>query len=319
MIALLSFASAYRATGRCIEIPGKNIGKNNYIKGDYMRKTFLVILLTAACTVAAHAGCPTAAQVSALADDWTRMIPTKGLSKDMPMEDAQCTRRMLVVELGKTQGKIVGYKAGLTNKAVQQRFGFPQPIYGMLFENMLLQDGAVVPAKFGSRPVFEADLVVEVKDDGINQATTPLEVLKHISKIYPFIELPDLVVAEGEPLNGAIITAINVGARLGVLGKPFAAEATAEMVTALAEMKVVMRDQDGKELAKGSGAGILEQPLNAVIWLAQDLAKDGIRLRAGDLLSLGSFTPLLPPKSGTGAKVSYQGLPGNPTVSVSFK
>lgn len=251
--------------------------------------------------------------------DWTQMNPTKGLSKDMPMDDAQCTRRMLVAELGKTQGKIVGYKAGLTNKAVQQRFGFPQPVYGTLFEKMLLQDGAVVPAKFGSRPVFEADLVVEVKDDGINQATTPLDALKHISKIYPFIELPDLVVAEGEPLNGPIITAINVGARLGVLGKPFAAEATPEMVAALAEMKVVMSDQDGKELAKGTGAGILEQPLNAVLWLAQELAKDGIRLRAGDLLSLGSFTPLLPPKPGTSARVSYQGLPGNPSVSVSFK
>lgn len=80
---------------------------------------------------------------------------------------------------------------------MQQRFGFPRPVYGTLFETMLLQDRAVVPAKFGSRPVFEADLVVAGKDDGINRATTPLEALKHIAKIYPFIELPDLVVAEG--------------------------------------------------------------------------------------------------------------------------
>ena len=91
------------------------------------------------------------------------------------------------------------------------------------------------------------------------------------------------------------------------------------MVAALAQMTVVMRDQDGKELAKGAGAGILDQPLNAVIWLAQDLAKAGIKLRAGDLLSLGSFSPLLPPKAGTRVTVSYEGLPGNPSVSVGFK
>lgn len=284
-----------------------------------MRRALLVTLVAAAFTLPAHAGCPTAEQVSALAADWTQMKPIKGLSKDMSMADAICTRDMLVAEMGKTQGTIVGYKAGLTNKAVQARFGYAQPVRGTLFDNMLLQDGAEVPAKFGSRPVFEADLMVEVGDEGINQATTPLEVLKHLSGIYPFIELPDLVVAEGEPLNGPIITAINVGARLGVMGTAFDHKATPEMVTALAQMTVVMRDQDGKELARGSGAGILDQPLNAVIWLVQDLAKSGIKLRAGDLLSLGSFSPLLPPKAGTRVKVSYEGLPGNPTISVSFK
>lgn len=284
-----------------------------------MRNTFLASLLASTLAFSVHAACPGAEQVAALAADWAQLKPTRGLSKDMAMDDAVCARSMLVAELGKTQGKIVGYKAGLTNKAVQERFGYPQPVRGTLFEKMLLQDGAEVPAKFGSRPVFEADMVVEVKDEGINQATTPLEVLKHLSKIYPFIELPDLVVAEGEPINGPVITAINVGARLGVLGRPLAAEATPEMVAALAQMKVVMRDQDGKELAKGSGAGILDQPLNAVIWLAQDLAKGGVKLRAGDLLSLGSFSPLLPPKAGTRVTVSYEGLPGNPTVSVAFK
>jgi 2-keto-4-pentenoate hydratase len=284
-----------------------------------MRHTIFAALLAAIMALAGCASCRLEPQIGQLAADWTQLKPAKGLSKDMPMEDALCARDQFVAELGKTQGKIVGYKAGLTNKAVQNRFGYPSPVRGVLFEKMLLQDGAVVPAKFGARPVYEADLVIEVRDEGINQATTPLEVLKHTAKIYPFIELPDLVVAEGEPLNGPVITAINVGARLGVLGKPFALDATPEMVDALAKMSVVMRDQDGKELARGPGAAILDQPLNAVIWLAQDLAKSGGKLRAGDLLSLGSFSPLLPPKPGTGAKVTYEGLPGNPTVSVSFK
>ena len=178
-----------------------------------MRHILLASLLASTFAFSAHAACPSAEQVTALAADWVRMTPARGLSKDMPMEDALCMREMLVKELGRSQGKVVGYKAGLTNKAVQERFGYPQPVRGTLFEKTLLQDGAEVPAKFGSRPVFEADMVVEVKDEGINQAATPLDVLKHLSKIYPFIELPDLVVAPGEPLNGAVITAINVGTR----------------------------------------------------------------------------------------------------------
>lgn len=284
-----------------------------------MRHTILVALLAATMVLTGCASCRLEPQINQLAADWAQLKPARGLSKDMSMEDALCGRDLLVAELGKSQGRIVGYKAGLTNKAIQQRLGVPTPVRGVLFEKMLLQDGAEVPVNYASRPMFESDLVVEVRDEGINQATTPLEVLKHLSKIYPFIELPDLVVAQGEPLNGPVITAINVGARLGVLGKPFAAEATPTMVDALAKMSVVMRDQDGKELSRAPGTAILEHPLNVVLWLAQDLAKTGNKLRAGDLLSLGSFSPMMPPKPGSRIKVTYEGLPGNPAVSVSFK
>ena len=84
-------------------------------------------------------------------------------------------------------------------------------------------------------------------------------------------------------------------------------------------MTVVMRDQDGKELGKAPGAAILGHPLNAVVWLAQDVAKSGGRLRAGDILSLGSFTAPNFTKPGTRVTVTYEGLPGNPTVSARFK
>jgi 2-keto-4-pentenoate hydratase len=200
---------------------------------------------------------------------------------------------------------------------VQKRFGTTSPVRGVLLEKMLLEDGAEVPAKFGAIPFFEADLVVVVKDEGINQAKTPAEVIKHVASIRPFIELPDLVTAKEQPLSAAIITSFNVGARLGVLGKPIAA--TPELVDALGKMSVVMRDQDGKELARVPGAAILGHPLNAVVWLAQDVAKSGGRLRAGDILSLGSFTAPNFTKPGTKVTVTYEGLPGNPTVSARFK
>ena len=286
-----------------------------------MRRSLIALLLAAA--LPAFAACPSQATIDQLARDWAAMTPGKGLDKDMSMADAECGRKLLQEELAKTQGKLVGYKAGLTNKAVQQRFGYDAPVRGNLYARMLLADGAEVPAKFGARPVFEADLVVEVKDEGINSAKTPQEALAHIASIIPFIELPDLVLDPKETLNGQAIVAINVGARLGVMGKPIPAEAS--QLDALATMMVVMKDEadtsvpGGKELGKGPGAAILDHPLNAVIWLAQDLAKSGGKLRAGDLLSLGSFTPLVPPKPGMAIRVSYQGFPGTPSVGVRFK
>ena len=56
-----------------------------------------------------------------------------------------------------------------------------------------------------------------------------------------------------------------------------------------------------------------------MIWLARDLQRSGIVLKPGDLLSLGSFTPLTPPQPGQAIRVIYQGLPGDPSVSVRFR
>jgi 2-keto-4-pentenoate hydratase len=56
-----------------------------------------------------------------------------------------------------------------------------------------------------------------------------------------------------------------------------------------------------------------------VVWLAQDIAREGRAMKKGDLVSLGSFSKLLPPKAGLAVEVTYQGLPGNPTVSMNFK
>lgn len=283
------------------------------------RKTLAALAAALALPIspAAFAACPPATTVAALAAAWQAMTPATGLDPAMSMADAMCGQKLLHAELAKTQGRVVGYKAGLTNPAVQKRFGYDAPVRGTLFEKMLLQDGAEVPAKYGARAVLEADMVVEVKDEGINEARTPAEALQHISRIVPFIELPDLVLDPKETLNGPVIAAINVGARLGVLGQGFAP--APEHLGQLAAMSVVVRDQDGKELARGAGTGILDHPLNAAIWIARELAREGGRLKAGDLLSLGSFSPLMPPKPGLGVTVTYEGLAANPSVSVRFK
>ncbi len=274
-----------------------------------------IVSVSAAVFLAACATVPPESRQ--LAANFNSLQPTSGLSKDMTMAQAEQIRDGLVAELMPSLGRVVGYKAGLTNPAVQKRFGVDHPLRGVLLEKMLLEDGAQVPAKFGAVPFSEADIVVVVKDEGINQAKTPAEVMSHLASIRPFIELPDLVTAKEQPLTGAVITAFNVGARLGVLGKPI--PAAPEMADALARMTVVMRDQDGKELARAPGSAILGHPLNVVVWMAQDLAKSGGRLRAGDILSLGSFTAPQFTRPGTRVTVTYEGLPGNPTVSVGFK
>jgi 2-keto-4-pentenoate hydratase len=267
----------------------------------------------------ARAVCPSHEMVNAILRFQEAKEPVRGLRTDLSMRDAECGRRRLVEKLEAVDNRIVGYKAGLTNARIQAQLGVTSPVRGVLLGKMLLADGADVAADFGARPAFEADLMVVVKDAAIHQAKTHLEVLRALSLVIPFIELPDLMVAEGEKLSASLIVWLNAGARLGVVGKGIPVQATPEFAAALAAMQIVVTDRGGKELAAGNGAAILEHPLNAVLWLAQDLERSRIKLKPGDRLSLGSFTPPLTPRPGLAVTVRYEGLPGNPSVSVRFK
>jgi len=287
-----------------------------------MKKTSLLALSVLALASAAQADCLTDAQAAEMASQYMAKAPAanpEGLNE----ADGACTRAKFNAQLEKRLGAVIGYKAGLTNPAVQKRFGYDKPVWGKLYQGMVLANGATVDAAFGARPLFEADMLVRVKSASINQAKTPMDVLEAIDQVIPFIELPDLVVVAPPKLNGPAISAINVGARLGVAGKPIPvpvmmAERYA-MLDALRDMNVVLADGAGAELGKGKGSDILEHPLNAVVWLAEALAKEGLAMKPGELISLGSFSPLLPPKPGLKATVSYHGLPGAEPVSVTFK
>ena len=270
----------------------------------------------------AHGACLDDAQVAALAQAQAEKTPAatpEGLSE----ADAACTRSKLHALMSQRSVKVIGYKAGLTNPAVQKRFNTDRPVWGRLYEGMLLRSGSTVDAAFGARPLFEADMLVRVASDDVNRATSPAAVLAAIDQIIPFIELPDLVVQAPAKLNGPGIGAINVGAKLGVTGAPIAvptaAGERAALLDALRDMNVVLADGGGAEIARGRGGDILEHPLNAVVWLAGALAAEGLSLNPGEVISLGSFSPLLPPKPGLKVTAVYEGLPGAAPVEVSFR
>ncbi|WP_295547234.1 fumarylacetoacetate hydrolase [uncultured Pseudacidovorax sp.] len=269
------------------------------------------------------AGCLRPAQVDAWLTAYEARKPVPNPSASMTPDDADCTRALFQQGLAKRYGALVGYKAGLTNPAVQKRFNTDQPVWGALYSRMLLDNGATVDAAFGARPLYEADLLVRVKSSAINQARSAAEVLAQVDQIIPFIELPDLMVDSPAQLNGNGVTAINVGARLGVRGTPLAVPADAagrdRLMAQLRDMNVRLVDAQGAALGGGKGSDVLGHPLHAVVWLAIALNAEGLAMEPGQLISLGSFSALLPPRPGLRASVYYDGVPGLQPVSVQFR
>jgi 2-keto-4-pentenoate hydratase len=280
-----------------------------------MRRTLLAALLS--LPFAAQAACPDEAAMGRLAEALVDNRPSLPIAGMTSLADGQCAQDRLVPLLAAQWGRPVGYKVGLTNAAAQQRFGVAHPVTGTIFEGTIrLRDGAEVPARFGAVPTVEADLLVRIRDEGIAQAGRDrVALLRHIDQVIPFIEMPDLVLSGG--MDGPNLLAINVGARLGVLGAPIAPEATEAFAARLASMTVVLAS-DQRELARAPGTALLGHPLDVLPWLVEDLAKRGLRLRAGDYVSLGGFSPALPTEAGRVYTVRYEGLQDAP-VSVSVR
>jgi len=278
----------------------------------------LFVALLAACFVALAAA-PSADAIKQLAEDYFAKRPSQSVHAGVSLDEARRAQKEFVAHLTPKLGPRVGFKVGLTSKAVQESVGASSPVRGELLRDMMLKDGAKVSANFGARPIWEPDLIVVVKDAGINEAKTLLEVAAHLSEVVAFIELPDRMVAETEKMDGNLITAINVSARLGVLGQRLKVDPTSEFVAALEKMTVTATDQNGAELAKATGDALLGHPLNPVLWLIKDLAATGEKLQSEDLISLGSFARPQTPQPGQTVTVRYDGLPaGSFKASVQF-
>jgi len=267
------------------------------------------LLLACTCLLpfAANAACPDDAAIGTAAAALiagTPAQPFEGLS----MADAECARGKLVPLLARAWGNPVGYKAGATGAAVQRLFGLSGPVHGVIFASSVsLKDGgdiALTPAIAGVG--VEADLIVRVRDDGINSAGRDhVAILRHLDQVIPYIEMPRVGLAG--PVDGPKLVSVNVAARLGVVGAPIPAQATEEFAARLGSMTVILAD-DQKELARAPGSNLLGHPLNVVPWLIEDLAKSGQKLKAGDLISLGGFAPSVPAAAGRSYSLTYDGL-----------
>jgi len=281
--------------------------------------TMIGVILLCSMPPAAGAACPGDAAVAAYVADFEAARPSKGFGKDISMADATCARTKLAQALTRVLGPTVGYKAVFTNTDSQKRFAVDGPAWGVMFGSRMMPDGTRLPAQFGALPRYEADFLVVVRDAGLADAKSPREAMDHISALIPFIELPDIML-DGKP-TGAELVAANAAFRAGVLAPRIAVTDgnAATLVEALANMEVVVtEDRSGKEIGRARGNVLMGNPINAALWLAQSLKRDGVVLKPGDLLSLGGFIASAPVRAGTSMSVHYIGLPGDPTVKVHF-
>lgn len=249
----------------------------------------------------ALADCPPPMQMQEAARAWAagERLPNPGVTT---VEDAACAYAPFRAALEAEMGAPVGWKVGFTSKPAQERFGVTAPVAGALFAPMILEDGAEVSLQGSRSPFYEADLIVTVADAAINEATTREQVAAALSDVRPFIELPDMALAEGVKPTGPIMASYGVIPWRGVIGQGVAMADLADPVADLATLTVELK-ADGSEPLQGTGEMLLGHPLDVVLWL---IGHGGATLEPGQMISLGSLSPLVEAKPGLTVTADYR-------------
>lgn len=287
-----------------------------------MRPSILALGLSLFLLGAAPAFNP-AALADLLARNYLDRHPAPALPASITLDQAYEVQQAYVTAIAQDaernrvgSGRVAGYKAALTNPAVQKRFGVETPVMGVLLAGMLLPSGARVGANFGSAPLYEGDLLVRVRSAALRSARTHQEVLASLDAVLPFIELPDLIYARDVKVDGPHLVAVNAGARLGIVGTPIPLAAGVDWPVRLATFRLDMLAPDGQVEASGTGDALLGHPLDAVLWLRDALVARGHEPKPGDLLSLGTVTRLVPVTGPRPLRARYTGLDPRGPVEV---
>ncbi len=198
--------------------------------------------------------------------------------------------------------RIIGRKIGLTSQAVQQQLGVGQPDFGVLFSDMLLQDGgALQPGKL-LQGKAEAEIALILGRDLDHPDAGPPDVLAAAAYALPAIEIVDSRIADWR-ISFADTVADNASSAFFVLGR----EPKSLSGLDLFSCGMVMQ-ADGVIASTGVGAACLGHPLNAAAWLARTLSLRGDPLKAGDIVLTGALGPMVTLKPGMHVEAAIGGL-----------
>src|SRR6185503_6143408 len=204
------------------------------------------------------------------------------------------------------------WKIAATNAEMQKALRTDQPIYGRVFAPMVKPSPlSVVHAQLCS-PIPEAEFEVRLGSDLPPRAKpyTAEEVTEAVASLHPGLELPEcrfIHDAAFPPLTA--ILADGAGSGSIVHGPPIVDWKQRD----IPGQEVVLLC-NGKPRRKGKAAAALEHPMVPLIWLANELSRTGIGLKAGQMISTGTLPGMPAPNPGETYVADFGPL-GSVTVS----
>ena len=234
-----------------------------------------------------------AAEHEAARQSASSIDPVSRRHPDVTLEDAYAIQAAWVALQVESGSVVRGKKIGLTSRAMQQAMKIDEPDYGILFDYMFIANGGSLKRANHVDPKIEVELAFVLSDDLNGADVTAQEVYDATDHVVAALELIDARSYRVHPDDGVSRTvrdtiadnAANAGIVVGDVKMPVDEVRHGELRWAGA-----ICSRNGVVEETGVAAGVLGDPVEGIVWLAQRLHGLGIPLQAGETVLAGSFT-----------------------------
>ncbi len=208
---------------------------------------------------------------------------------DLDMDGAYAIQEALIRRKLDAGRKVIGWKIGLTSKAMQQALNIDIPDSGVLLDDMAFENGAVIPKDRFIQPRIEAEIAFVMKSPLAGERTTRADVEDATDFVTAAIEILDTRIQRRDPASAAarniVDTIADNAANAGIV---LAGERHGIDAFDLRRIGAIVT-RDGEVEETGLGAGVLGDPLQGIVWLARRMAGYGQTILPGQVILSGSF------------------------------
>lgn len=221
---------------------------------------------------------------------------------EMRMDDAYAVQNAIYRAKLAEGRKVIGWKIGLTSKAMQYALNINIPDSGILFDNMVFEHGGVVPADRFIQPRIESEIAFVLKAPLGGADVTRDEVIAATDYVAPSIEILDTRIVRVDAETGETRTVFDTisdnAANAGIVLGP-----QRHAIDAF-DLRWVgaITSRNGEVEETGLGAGVLNDPVESVVWLARRMAEYGQSIEPGQIILSGSF--IRPVECPSGSKIT---------------
>jgi len=205
--------------------------------------------------------------------------------------------------------KIIGRKVGLTSAPMQKLLGVDEPDFGVLTDEMFVEDGDLISLGRLVQPRVEAELAFLMEHDLAGPGVTTAGALAAIAGALPAVEIVDSRVADWK-IKLVDTVADNASSGLLVVGGRMRKVEDLDL-----RLLGVVVARHGEVIETGAGAAALGNPARCVAWLANKLGSLGSGLKAGDIVLPGAVHKMVGVEPGDVFRADFAHLGG---VTVRF-
>lgn len=223
------------------------------------------------------------------------------LSLDYPgmtMDDAYAVQSAWMSRKFADGRRQIGWKIGLTSKAMQYALNIDIPDSGVLLDDMTFDDGATIPPDRFIQPRIEAEIAFILKAPLGGAQVGMFDVLAATDYVVPALEILDTRILRVDPETQKTRTVFDTiadnAANAGIVTGARAVKP--DQVDMRWMGAIVSRNAEVEET--GLGAGVLNHPARGIVWLARRLHSYGQTLEAGQIILAGSFIRPIEAKRG---------------------